>query len=886
MKKLILLQLTLLFTINIFGQFAWNTYPQMPVINNRTSIKIDNAGNKWVGTTSSGAFQFDGANWISFNTSNSGIVSNSIKNIVIDANNNKWFGTKIGISKYDGTNWTTFNSLNSGLPNDTVNCIFIESGNIWIGTSHGLAKFNGSTWVIYNTSNSGINNNYVSTINKNSNGDLWIGTKAGISVKTSTSWNTYNDQNFYFVSDEVTSIYFENAGATWINTKNLGIFKFYNNVFSPFSVVVQNTDINSYNVTSGLVSFSKGPQGGVLFEGTYNSSSGFYEIVGTQIYFYQFPSGFSSSYHALETSTNKIWFTYSSGSYRSVYSFDYSLYNNEIVIQENVTTGNSNIVYLDINQVRAALLNRGDMFWDLNNAKYEVPKNSGRNSVFASSLWIGGLDNGGSLHQAAMTYRQTGNDYWPGPLDTLTGGTDVATSTNYDNIWKLDRWKIEEFRAMFANGSVTAGTYIPDSNIINWPAHGSGYYSKNLAPFVDVNGDGNYNPLVDGDYPKIKGDQMCYWIFNDNLNPHTESGGLPLKVEVHASAYAYNCDSIADSLKSLNYTTFYDYEIYNRSASNYHDVYLSYWQDPDLGGYNDDYFGCNPSENYSFTYNDDNFDENIGGVFGYGANPPMISNVILNGPLAEPSDGIDNNNNGIIDEAGEKNLMTHVLNYNNTSNPVNGNPSYALEFYNYMHNVWQDGSHSTYGGTGVGGTVPYNFMFDGPLDGTLWSEISENNPSVDRRINMSCGPFNLNSAQHTNFSFAIVWTRDNNPTYNIVSLYNRNLADIRKIKQWYANDNFPSCDLASPNGVTNQTPLESELKLYPNPASSLLYIDYVSDSKSVTIEIYDVRGQLLKQMKMNSMPKQSINIDDLSRGLYLLKVNDGKSVKAQRFVKQ
>jgi len=42
------------------------------------------------------------------------------------------------------------------------------------------------------------------------------------------------------------------------------------------------------------------------------------------------------------------------------------------------------------------------------------------------------------------------------------------------------------------------------------------------------------------------------------------------------------------------------------------------------------------------------------GQITYGISPPMLSSVILNGPLAEPTDGIDNNNNGITDEGGEK----------------------------------------------------------------------------------------------------------------------------------------------------------------------------------------------------------------------------------------
>ncbi|MEN9318949.1 MAG: hypothetical protein RL712_1519 [Bacteroidota bacterium] len=71
---------------------------------------------------------------------------------------------------------------------------------------------------------------------------------------------------------------------------------------------------------------------------------------------------------------------------------------------------------LDVNNVRTKLLNGGDMWWDINNPKYEIPKISDPNAVrkhalFAGAIWIGGRDNGGSLKLAAMTYRQKGVDY-------------------------------------------------------------------------------------------------------------------------------------------------------------------------------------------------------------------------------------------------------------------------------------------------------------------------------------------------------------------------------------------------------------------------------------------------------------------------------------------
>ncbi|MFT4522926.1 MAG: hypothetical protein ACI8ZN_001878 [Bacteroidia bacterium] len=47
-----------------------------------------------------------------------------------------------------------------------------------------------------------------------------------------------------------------------------------------------------------------------------------------------------------------------------------------------------------------------------------MDKNAGsaKSMIFNSSVWIGGLDETGDLHLAAMTYRQNGHDFFPGPV--------------------------------------------------------------------------------------------------------------------------------------------------------------------------------------------------------------------------------------------------------------------------------------------------------------------------------------------------------------------------------------------------------------------------------------------------------------------------------------
>lgn len=865
-KNLLLLNILLLIALTTFAQngFVIDTIPSS-LQSGRHCLKIDPSGNKWIGFTGKGAAKFDGINWTNYDTLNSGIAANYVNDIAFGPLNIIWFATRKGLSRFDGNSWTTYKTSNSGLPNDTVTALFVDNSIVWIGTSNGFAKFDGNTWVSYSVSNSGLINNNITCINKDQSNTIWVGTVAGLTTLSGTSWISYNENNSNFVRDQVNALFYDN-GSIWIGTKNSGMYKFYNNIFYPLQSLFFNVDLS---VLSLVHTISKGPQGGILV-------NSFIEIFPTQIHRYTIPTGFSFPYfHAYDPIAGLVWYMQLSAppAFNFIYSFNYQNYigNTQIleIIGQNV---------LDVNQVQAAIKNTGN----INNA-YEIPKRSGKIADGGSSFWVGGKDNVGQLHIAGNGLINGEVDYRPGPLDTISGTIDSITSATFNKVWKIDRLNIEEFKTAFANGGVQNGTYFVSPDIISWPAIGTGNYMHNMAPFVDVNVDGLYKPLIDGDYPKITGDQMCYWIFNDNHSPNSQTMDSALNIEVHASAYAYTCPQIDDSLKVLNYTTFYNFEIYNRSSNNYTNTYIGNWDVSSLGFGLGDYAGCNPDNNYGFFYNSDSID-GYGELGAYGEKPPMISTVVLNGPLAESNDTIDNNNNGVIDEAGEKNLMTNFLCFN-----IDWRIEaiiYYYQFtniYNAMQSKWYNGAHLTYGGDGTSGIIPTDFMFDGIPTVNGWDEFGNANDPYSQSFIMGSGPFNLNAGQHVNYSYALVWTRDLVSTYTLGNLYNKNLADVKKVQQWYAADNYPSCyDLQA--GVNSIPKNNNSFTLYPNPANTQITIAYKAQTKNARIEIFNATGQ-----KVNSFvyfnQVQTIDISDFADGLYLIKITDGKNSSVQRFVK-
>ncbi|MDW8347493.1 MAG: hypothetical protein RML94_11080, partial [Bacteroidia bacterium] len=209
---------------------------------------------------------------------------------------------------------------------------------------------------------------------------------------------------------------------------------------------------------------------------------------------------------------------------------------------------------LDINNVRTTLMNGGDMWWDLvGSPRYEVPKNNTpgatpKHALFAGAIWIGGYDGGGQLRLAAQTYRQTGTDFYPGPLDA-TADIDPATCLKYDKHFTVFKSEVDAFINAYQTGAVSSGSFVIPKNIIDWPAKKS-LSDPDLAPFEDIDGNGIYDPNS-GDYPAIFGDQAIWWVYNDKGNIHSETSAEPIGIEIQTMAFAFVTND------EMNNATFY-----------------------------------------------------------------------------------------------------------------------------------------------------------------------------------------------------------------------------------------------------------------------------------------------------------------------------------------
>jgi len=396
--------------------------------------------------------------------------------------------------------------------------------------------------------------------------------------------------------------------------------------------------------------------------------------------------------------------------------------------------------YLDINNVRARILNNGSLFYRGSPDVYEIPKGSGHKAIFASGIWMGGQV-AGQLRVAGSTYGPY--EFWAGPLND--DGTAPSDCDPYDRVWKISKDDI----ANYVNG----GGSTPD--LTDWPT-GLG------APTLDANGediDLTGQPLASrvdrkinlaaGERPAILGDQLLWWVMNDRGNQHTRTGSPPMGVEVHGSAFAFN------TAGALGNTTFYKYRILYKGSVPLENTYLGIYSDPDLGAAFDDYVGSDSTLGMGYVYNADNDDDG-----NYGAAPPAAGYDFFQGPLVNDN-GIDDNRNGEIDEDNERLKMTSFVYYSNGGAAIQSDPGNGQDMYNFMSGRWKDGTPLTLGGNGLGfSNIPTSFMYPG-MPPAFWSEFNSDNQGnsiapADRRFVMATGPFTVKPKDEQTLVFGIV----------------------------------------------------------------------------------------------------------------------------------
>ena len=505
--------------------------------------------------------------------------------------------------------------------------------------------------------------------------------------------------------------------------------------------------------------------------------------------------------------------------------------------------------YLDTGNVRALIFNNGGFFRKAGPgfaSGYLVPSADSTNAVHTSTFWVVGKINR-RLRAAASRYGPY--EFWPGPLDAA--GNPPLDCSAYDRLWEI---RTEDLQQYIDTGHIS-------DNLSAWPWHLG-------APVIDGDGNPNNYNLAGGDIPQLYGDQRIWWVMNDRGNVHAGSRTLPIGLEVHGSAHAFDHPGFP------GHSTFYEFVLIYKNDVPFEDAYFTFFMDASLGDIGDEYMGSDSLLHMGYTYNSDNFDKD------YGTAPPAFGVTLLETPFAE-IDGLDNDRDGDIDEPeGEMIGATSIL-----GGGIEVHEYWDPEvLYNFMQARWQAGEPVYKGLQGYllrdrwPEGLPREttrFVFSGdPVTGDFWSELNldragASGPVGERKFITTSGPFSMAPGDTARFRIGIIWARGESNLDSVTKLKQHVRTVHSTTESYYASRPLtPSPLPAEPNHVLGFK------QNYPNPFSQTTTLSYsIPRPMQVRLAVYDMLGRevalLVESLQEAGVYTQPFEAGNLPAGVYI-----------------
>lgn len=86
--------------------------------------------------------------------------------------------------------------------------------------------------------------------------------------------------------------------------------------------------------------------------------------------------------------------------------------------------------------------------------------------------------------------------------------------------------------------------------------------------------------------------------------------------------------------------------------------------------------------------------------------------------------------------------------------------------------------------------------------------------------------------------------------------------------------------------LANNEVLDSKFSTYPNPAKNVINVTNTTDALISTIEITDLNGRVVKNVKLSDVAEAQISVSELAQGVYTLKIVSDKGTAVKKVIKE
>lgn len=507
-------------------------------------------------------------------------------------------------------------------------------------------------------------------------------------------------------------------------------------------------------------------------------------------------------------------------------------------------------VTLSTNRVHTELSNNGFQF--VNGFSPLVNNTPLPPLITESGLWMGGYAPDSTL-KLSIVY-QGKSDFTPGLMDAAGQPTNLLAQ----RVWKVTKAEIDAHQADFNDNGVVDN---PIPAIFGWPGQGNAFFAaqnsgnqlpfsqQGLAPFVDVDDDGKYDPqsgdrpavAIRGCVPFSTDIKEMYWsVYNGAHGSVPATNGAAPNVEVQVMHFVFDCTENAP----LGNTVFTVYKLINREAFPLDNFRIGLYNTFSIGSNTDDFVGADLSNYLFYAYNGDNVDATV-----YGNTPPAFGFDVLRNPFSVTTNA-----------AGEDSLATVPV-----AVAIPFTPGTALDniaAYNLLNGLNPDGSAALDNG------LP--FTGNPAIEGDP-TEITAGNTPGPRATVTGFDGFTLQPGSIKEVICAHFYTL--NPIQG-------NLGNQQLLYPFdYAIQGiFDNClTLNGPNDGCTSIPtsvwdhnVAAEITTGPNPTTDTWTVTARENIQSILIS--DVQGRVLVQLPDIQQPAASVSLGKWPTGLYFATV--------------